>query len=256
VILCLDVGNSHIFGGVFAGETLKLRFRHATMPNHTSDQLGVFLKNVLQENGLKGSLVKKIAISSVVPSMDYSLRSGCIKYFKIEPVFITPSIVPDLNINIDNPQELGADLITNAVAAFTEFPGRNIIIINMGTATTFCAISRHREHIGAAILPGMKLSMDALQMNTAKLVAVEILKPRNVIGKNSTESIQSGLYFGQLGAMREMISRMKKECFAASDKAPVVIGTGGFSHIFESEKIFTAVLPDLILHGLKEILVR
>jgi type III pantothenate kinase len=256
MMLCLDVGNSHIFGGVFEKNELKLRFRHATMPNHTSDQLGVFLKNVLQENDLKGSLVKKIAISSVVPSMDYSLRAGCIKYFKIDPLFVSAATVPDLKIKIYNPDELGADLITDAIAALAEFPKKNIIVINMGTATTFCAINKHREHMGVAILPGMKLSMDALHMNTAKLVAVEIMKPRSVIGKNSTESIQSGLYFGQLGVMREMIHRITTECFSDSDKKPVIIGTGGFSHIFESEKIFTAVMPDLILQGLKEILLR
>ncbi len=254
MMLCLDVGNSHIFGGVFDDTQLKLSFRHATMSNHTSDQLGIFLRNVLRENDLGEQLIKKIAISSVVPSMDYSLRAGCIKYFNIDPLFVSANIVTDLHIKIYNPQELGADLITNAIAAKAEFPHKNIIVISMGTATTFCAVTKHSEHLGVAILPGMKLSMDALHTNTAKLVAVEIMKPRSVIGKNSTESIQSGLYFGQLGVMREMIHRITTEYF--SDEAPVIIGTGGFSHIFESEKIFTAIMPDLILQGLRQVLLR
>jgi len=255
MMLCLDVGNSHIFGGVFDHTQLKLSFRHATMPNHTSDQLGVFLKTVLKENHLSDKPIRKIAISSVVPSMDYSLRAGCIKYFNIDPFFINANnINEELKIKIYNPEELGADLIANAIAAIAEFPHKNIIVISMGTATTFCAVTRHREHLGVAILPGMKLSMDALHMNTAKLMAVEIMKPRSVIGKNSTESIQSGLYFGQLGVMREMIHRITAEYF--SDETPVIIGTGGFSHIFESEKIFTAIMPDLILQGLRQVLLR
>ncbi|HEV2614232.1 MAG TPA: type III pantothenate kinase [Gammaproteobacteria bacterium] len=250
--LCLDVGNSHIFGGIFNDDKISLRFRHATALHNTSDELGIFLKAVIKENGCDIKKIKDIAISSVVPSLDYSLRSACIKYFNINPLFISSEIKTNLTIKIDQPSELGADLIADAVAATQLFPKKNIIIISMGTATTFSAINKKQEYLGVAILPGMRLSMEALQGNTAKLFAVEIMKPPSVLGKNTTASIQSGLYFGQLGVFREITQRITEEYF--KDDAPVIIGCGGFSHLFEQEHIFTELMPDLILLGLKHIL--
>ncbi|MDX2163948.1 MAG: type III pantothenate kinase [Gammaproteobacteria bacterium] len=250
--LCLDVGNSHIFGGIFDGTDLSLRFRHPTALHSTSDELGIFLKTVLRENNIDLSNITDIGISSVVPSLDYSLRSACIKYFNINPLFINADIKTGLTIQIDNPHELGADLICDAVAASQHFPSKNIIIISMGTATTYSAISKNREFLGVSISPGMRLSMEALQGNTAKLFAVEIKKPTSVLGKNTTASIQSGLYFGQLGVFRELTQRISEEYF--TDDSPIIIGCGGFSQLFEKEGVFTAWMPDLILQGLKHIL--
>ena len=159
--------------------------------------------------------------------------------------------IKQLQIKTHHPKELGADLICNSLAAIKCYPNKNIIIIDLGTATTFSAINNKHEYLGVAILPGMKLSMDALHINTAKLFSVEITKPESVIGKNTTESIQSGLYFGQLGVIREIIRRITSEYF--NHKKPVIIGTGGFSHLFEQEKIFTAIIPDLILQGLRDL---
>ncbi len=250
--LCLDVGNSHIFGGIFDGTELTLRFRHATALHNTSDELGIFLKSVLKENNCDIKKIKSIAISSVVPSLDYSLRAACIKYFDITPLFINADTKTGLSIQIDNPHELGADLIADATAATHIFPNKNIIIISMGTATTYSAITKNREFLGVSISPGMRLSMEALQGNTAKLFAVEITKPASVLGKNTTASIQSGLYFGQLGVFREITQRITHEYF--QDEPPLIIGCGGFSHLFEKEGIFTELMPDLILQGLKTIL--
>lgn len=250
--LCLDVGNSHIFGGLFNGDELILRFRHPTTLHNTSDELGLFLKTVLRENNFDANTVKDIAISSVVPSLDYSLRSACIKYFDITPLFVSADIKTGLTIQIDNPHELGADLIADAVAAVQHFPEKNIIIISMGTATTFSAVNKKQQFLGVSILPGMRLSMAALQGNTAKLFEVEIMKPASVLGKNTTASIQSGLYFGQLGVFREITQRITDEYF--NGESPLIIGCGGFSHLFEHEGIFTELMPDLILVGLKQIL--
>jgi type III pantothenate kinase len=250
ITLCLDVGNSHIFGGLFEGHQLKLRFRYATTLNNTSDQLGVFLKTMLKENNYK-KRIHKIHISSVVPSLDYSLRSACIKYFKIDPVLVRFDLKSNLKIAINNPKELGADLIANSLAAIKKYPKKNIILVDMGTATTISVINHKQEYMGVAILPGMKLSMDALHINTAKLFAVEITESPDVIGKNTAACIQSGLYFGQLGVIREISTRVTAEYF--QHKKPIIIGTGGFSYLFEKENIFTVILPDLILEGLRDL---
>jgi type III pantothenate kinase len=251
MILCLDVGNSQIFGGIFDQDQLLLRFRHDTTVSSTSDQLGIFLKSVLRENGIT-TKISKIAVCSVVPSLDYSLRSACIKYFNIDPTFLSAEIQTGLNYQHINPAELGADRIANAIAAIEVFPHKNLIVIDFGTATTFCVITKDKIYLGGAILAGMKLSMSALQSKTAKLFAVEIIKPDNVVGRTTKENIQSGLYFGQLGIIREFTQRITAEHF--QDETPVIIGTGGFSHLFEQEGVFTKVMPDLILLGLRLVL--
>lgn len=252
MILCLDIGNSQIFGGVFDNEKIRLRFRHDTTTSSTSDQLGIFLKSVLRENGLVCDAIKQIAVCSVVPTIDYSLRAACRKYFDIEPFFLQAGVKTGLKIKYRNPLELGADRIANAIAAMSDYPGENIIVIDFGTATTFCAISHKKEYLGGAILAGMRLSMNALQANTARLFSVEIIKPKNIVGRSTAENIQSGLYFGQLGILREFTTRITEEYF--KDKKPVIVGTGGFAYLFEREELFTTVAPDLILHGLKQVL--
>jgi type III pantothenate kinase len=191
MLLCLDVGNSHIFGGVFAKAKIQLRFRYHTKQATTSDQLGLFLRQVLQENKIAPKKIKAIAISSVVPSIDYSLRAACIKYFQLEPFVLNPSCHSDLKLLIDNPKELGSDFLANSIGATYFHPNQNIIIVSMGTATTFCAINTKKEFLGSTIMPGMKLSMHALQSGTAKLPTVEILPPKTVIGKNTISNIQS-----------------------------------------------------------------
>src|SRR3989338_10384727 len=161
MILCLDVGNSHIFGGVFEKSSLKLQFRHDSNQQSTSDQLGVFLRAVLREHHLDPDHVKQIAISSVVPALDYSLRAACLKYFNIEPFLLKAGVKTGLNIKYRNPQEVGADRIANAIAATQSFPQRNIIIIDFGTATTFCAINASKAYLGGVIMPGVRLSVEA-----------------------------------------------------------------------------------------------
>ncbi len=249
MILCLDIGNSQVFGGVFAEDKIQLRFRYPTQRSTTSDQLGIFLKHVLRENSVDCKAVKQIAICSVVPSMDYSLRSACIKYFHIDPFMLQAGVKTGLKIKYRNPLEVGADRIADAIAAYKQFPQQNIIVIDMGTATTFSAISQDKEYLGGAILPGIRLSMESLSNNTAKLFTVEIVRPEAVVGRSTMESIQAGLYYSQLGAIREITQCLTQEVFA--NQKPLLIGTGGFAYLFEEEKIFDAIIPDLILQGLK-----
>jgi type III pantothenate kinase len=154
-----------------------------------------------------------------------------------------------LRIRYRNPLEVGADRIANSIGAVALYPNRNIVIIDLGTATTFCAVTVERDYLGGAIIPGLRISMEALESRTAKLPMVEILKPEAACGRSTTESIQSGLYFGHLGAMREMVSLYQKEVFDGN--RPVVIGTGGFSRLFQGTGIFDAEIPDLVLHGMK-----
>lgn len=247
MILCIDVGNSHIYGGVFAGEEIKLRFRHTSKVS-TSDELGIFLKSVLRENDCAPDQIKKIGICSVVPQLDYSLRAACVKYFLTEPFVLQAGVKTGLNIKYRNPVEVGADRIANSIAATHSYPNQNLIVIDFGTATTFCAVSSQKAYLGGAILPGVRLSVDALSNKTAKLPSVEILKPDNVVGKTTIESIQSGVFYGVLGACRELIERISKEAFAGNK--PVILATGGFASLFDNHDLYDHLVPDLVLQGI------
>ena len=248
MILCLDIGNTHIFAGLFADNAIQLRFRYPSKQPCSSDVFGLFLKNVLRENGFDPHNITGISLSSVVPSLDYSVVAACIKYFGITPLELKPGIKTGLNLDIKNSLELGADRIANAVASLQQFPNKNIVVVNFSTATTVCAISKQRTFLGGAILPGFKISMESLYQNTAKLASVEIVKPATALGKATDTNIQAGLYYGQLGAIKEIVAQYKTHVFD-SDEA-VVLATGDYAKLFEQENYFTTIVPDLILHGL------
>ncbi|OGV48463.1 MAG: pantothenate kinase [Legionellales bacterium RIFCSPHIGHO2_12_FULL_42_9] len=248
MLLCIDVGNSHIYGGVFIDEDIKLRFRHTSKVS-TSDELGIFLKSVLRENECAPDLIKKISICSVVPQLDYSLRSACVKYFGVEPFFLQAGVKTGLNIKYRNPIEVGADRIANAIAASQFYPNQPIIIIDFGTATTFCVINSEKAYLGGVIIPGVRLSVDALSHNTAKLPTVEIIKTEIVVGRSTIESIQSGIFYGSVGACREIIQNIKTQLF--KEKPVLVLATGGFASLFEQQNVYDLLLPDLVLHGVR-----
>jgi type III pantothenate kinase len=249
MMLCLDVGNSHIYGGVFTREEeIRLRFRHTSQVS-TSDELGIFLKSVLRENHCSPEAINEIAICSVVPQLDYSLRSACLKYFSVEPFFLQAGVKTGLNIKYRNPIEVGADRIANAIAATHAYPGKNIIVIDFGTATTFCVITAQKAYLGGAILLGVRLSVDSLAAKTAKLPAVEIIRPEQVVGRSTIESIQSGVFYGAMGACRELINCIKEESLPGQDV--LVIATGGFASLFEKYGIYDLLVPDLVLQGIR-----
>jgi type III pantothenate kinase len=252
MILCLDVGNTHIFGGLYAEDNLQLSFRYPSSSPCTSDQLGVFFKSVLRENEWDPHKIRQISICSVVPSLNYSIRSAFLKYFSLDPQFLQVNTVADLNIDLTigykNPHEVGADRISCAIAAIHKYAGKDIIVIDLGTATTFDAITAEKVYLGGVIIPGVYISMKALYENTAKLSPVTIVKPEQIIGQTTTANIQSGLYYSHLGAAREIIERLTSTVF--HHRNPVIIGTGGFAYLFENDKIFTAIIPELVLHGL------
>lgn len=247
--LCLDIGNSHIVGGVFLETKLLLTFRHDTKQASSSDQLGLFFKSVLRENNIDPAEIKQIALCSVVPALDYALRAASIKYFGITPFFLEAGVKTGLNIKYSNPLEIGSDLIAGAIAAIHQFPKKSIIIVDFGTATTCCAVTARGEFWGGAIFPGMRLAMESLQHNTAKLSSVEIVKPNVAIGRSTRECLQSGIYYMQLGTVKEIINRFSEELFKG--EICTILATGGFAHLFSEEKIFDAIIPDLVLRGVQ-----
>ena len=226
MILTLDVGNSQIFGGVFEKGELTLRFRKSSKPHLSSDELGLFLRSVLRENGGDPTRVREIVLSSVVPEMIYSLRSCCRKYFSIDPFVLQAGAKTGLNIRYRNPLEVGPDRIATAIGAVHLYPGRNLIIIDFGTATTFNAVSRGRDYLGGMILPGLRIAMEALEQNTARLPTVEIVPPPHLVGRSTVEAIQSGLYFGNRAMIRELTREIREQAFRS--EPAMVIGTGGF----------------------------
>lgn len=256
MILCLDVGNSQLYCGVYRDLSdrgpLVCQFRRTSSARASSDELGVFLLAALRENGVDPQRIERIALSSVVPDMIYSLRSCCQKYFGQDPMVLRPGVRTGLKIRYKDPKEVGADRIADAVGALTLYPGRNLIVVDFGTATTLTAISSAGEFLGGNILPGVRLALEALVEKTAKLPSVEIVPVTGAIGRSTVESIQNGLYWSNVGMVRELTARMTAEAFA--DEPPLVIGTGGFSHLFDQEKLFDAVVPELILLGLREAL--
>jgi type III pantothenate kinase len=247
MILSLDVGNTQIYGGVFEGEKMLIAFRKNSKSGSSSDEVGIFLRTVIKENGLDPKKIQKIVLCSVVPDVIYSLKGACQKYFGINPFILQAGVKTGLKIKYRNPLEVGADRIANAVAATTMYPQKNLIIVDLGTATTFCAITADRDYLGGSIIAGLKLSMESLEAKTAKLPSVEIVSRTEALGQSTVESLQSGLYYGHLGAIREIIAKISEECFKG--EKPFVIGTGGFSSLFEKEKIFDLIAPDLVLKG-------
>ncbi len=248
MILCLDIGNSHMHGGVFENDELQVQFRMASKTGASSDEYGVFLRSVLRENDIDYKCIEAISLCSVVPEVLYPINACCQKYFDLEPFVLQAGVKTGLQIGYRNPLEVGADRIANAIAVTHLYPNENVIIIDLGTATTFCALSSARKYMGGVIMAGMKMSMKALESGASKLGSVEIVEKQEVLGRTTNESIQSGLFYGAQGAMKEIISGLTEKSFKG--KKPLIIGTGGFTSVFRNANIFNEIIPDLVLKGL------
>ena len=249
MLLTLDVGNSQIFCGVYDGADLKLMFRRTSSIRASSDEFGTFFRVALRENGIDPDSIRAAAICSVVPDAVHSLRNCFRKYFRFEPFLLQPGVKTGLKIRYRNPLEVGADKIANAIGAVLLFPARNLLILDFGTATTLCAVTRDKEYLGGIITPGIDISMAALESNTARLPAVEIVKPLEVLGRSTVDSIQSGLYYGTLASVRSLAEMVAREHFGTDQ--PIVVGTGGFGRLFAEERLFDEFLPELPLMGLR-----
>ena len=252
MILALDVGNSQIFGGVFENGALTMRFRKPSKGPTSSDELGLFLRGILRENGADPAAVRQITLCSVVPEIVYSLRSCCRKYFAIEPFILQAGVKTGLKIGYRNPLEVGADRIANAIAATHRYPDRNLIVVDLGTATTIDVVRAGREFLGGIILPGLRIQMEALEKNTARLPNVEIVPAAELVGRSTIECIQSGLYFGNRAALDGLTRQIRERVFPG--QTTVTIATGGFSRLFEGDRLFDVIDADLVLVGLERAL--
>ena len=249
MLLALDVGNSQIFCGVYDGDQLKATFRRTSSVRASSDEFGTFFRATLRENGVDPGDIDVAGICSVVPDAVRSLRNCFRKYFGFEPFVLQPGVKTGLKIRYRNPLDVGADKIANAIGALSRFPGRNLLIVDFGTATTLCAVSKDREYLGGIIAPGLNMSMAALESQTARLPAVEIIRPPATLGRSVVESIQSGLYYGTLATVRFLAASVTKEHFAGEQ--PFIVGTGGIGRLFEDENLFDEFVPELPLLGLR-----
>ena len=248
MILTLDIGNTNIKSALFEGAEMKHYWRLSTNRNRTSDEYGMAMMNLLDHYGVDRRQVEGIMLSSVVPQINFTIEHMCRNYFDIEPMKIEPGIKTGINIKYENPRELGSDRIANAVAA-CELYGGPCITIDFGTATSFGAISARGEFLGGAICPGLKLAADALTENTAKLPRFELVKPENVIGRNTVANMQAGIVYGYIGQIKYLVDRMKREMGVPDIK---VIATGGLAVLVAGESSAIDVMDGLLtLKGLR-----
>lgn len=231
MLLAVDVGNTNIVLGLFKKDELIMNWRISTDKSKSADELGMLIGQLFSYNDLSLSMVSDVIISSVVPSIMYSLQHMSSKYCECEAIVIGPGIKTGMNVKYDNPKQVGADRIVNAVAGFKKYGGP-LIIVDFGTATTFCAINENYEYLGGSIAPGIKIASDALYQKAAKLTKVELVKPDRVICKNTNESIQAGVLLGYVGIVEYIVRRMKKELKAPNAK---VIATGGLATMIAEE---------------------
>lgn len=248
MLLVFDVGNTNMVLGVYNGNKLASNFRIGTDKSKTSDEYGVIIRQLFEYEGILLKDIDDVIISSVVPEVMHSLENFSIKYCLKEPMIVGPGVKTGINIKYENPQQVGADRIVNAVAGYEKYGGP-LILIDFGTATTFCAVSEKGEYLGGAISPGIKISCDALFQKASKLHQVEIVKPKSAIGKNTTWAMQSGIVFGYAGLVDNIVSMMKEEL--GSDNA-MVVATGGLAPLICAETKSVKIIDKfLTLEGLR-----
>ena len=230
MIMVFDVGNTNIVLGVFRKSELVQYWRLSTTRHRTDDEYGTLLKDLFDSSGLTFADIEAVVLSSVVPPINPTLERTCRKYLHLTPLVVGPGIKTGMPIKYENPREVGADRIVNAVAAYEQYGGP-LIIVDFGTATTFCAVSARGEYLGGAIAPGISISTEALFARAAKLPRVELTKPPSVIGKNTVNSMQSGFIYGFAGQVNGIVERMKREMAGS----PVVVATGGLAELIAEE---------------------
>jgi type III pantothenate kinase len=247
MLLVIDVGNTNTVLGLYDGDELVHDWRIRTVVDHTVDEYGMLIYNLYKNSRIKPRAVKDIIISCVVPTMLNILEPLCEKYFNVKPLIVGPGIKTGMPILYDNPREVGADRIVNAVAAYDKYGG-DIIIVDFGTATTFDYISKKGEYIGGCITPGIMIASEALFSKTAKLPRVELSRPKSVIGKDTISSMQAGILFGYASLVDGLIDRIKAEVRSN----PKVIATGGLATVIANETKSIDIVDEMLtLEGLR-----
>jgi type III pantothenate kinase len=247
MLMVIDVGNTTTVLGVFDGDRLVKDWRIQTDEDKTMDEYGILIQNLYLSSKISSQEIKDIIVSCVVPPMTNMLNDLCKKYLNLNPLVVEPGIKTGMPIFYDNPKEVGADRIVNAVAAFEKYH-QELIIIDFGTATTFDYISPHGEYQGGAIAPGLVISSEALFERASKLPRVELIRPKTVIGKDTVSSMQAGIIFGYAGLVDRIVERMRKE----ARSIPKIVATGGLAHLIAAESnTIDEVDEFLTLKGLK-----
>jgi type III pantothenate kinase len=247
VLLAIDVGNTNTVLGVFEGARLLQSWRIETNHTRTGDEYGILVRQLFSLTAIDHGRVHAVAISSVVPPMAFTLRQMATRYFQVEPLFVGPGIKTGMPILYENPREVGADRVVNAVAAFEKWKSA-LIVVDFGTATTFDAVTPKGEYLGGAICPGVTISMEALFRAASKLPRVEFQRPPHVVGRNTVHSMQSGLVFGYVGLVDGLCARMAEEL----GTAPKVVATGGLASLIAGISTAISEVDDqLTLDGLR-----
>jgi type III pantothenate kinase len=247
VLLAIDVGNTNTVLGAYEGAKLRHHWRIETSHTRTSDEYGILLRQLFAAAGLDPAKVDAVAISSVVPPLAFTLDGMCVRYFGVKPMFIGPGVKTGMPILYENPREVGADRVVNAVAAYERWRS-GLIVVDFGTATTFDAVSPKGEYLGGAIAPGIAISMEALFRSASKLPRVEFTRPPQVVGKNTVASIQSGVVYGYVGLVDGICARMSDEL----GFSPKVVATGGLAPLIAGiSKAISEVDEHLTLEGLR-----
>lgn len=252
MLLVIDVGNTNIVFGLFKGDELIHDWRISSNKDKTSDEYGTLITQILNNVQVKPVMIEDIIISSVVPNLMYTLQNMVIKYFNREPLVVGVGVKTGINIRYDNPREVGADRIVNAVACIEKYGGP-CVIIDVGTAITFCVVDEKKNYLGGLIMPGISISAEALFTRTSKLPKIEIVRPEKVIGKTTVTSMQSGLYFGFSSMIDGIIDHIIDEMGLKGDQVKI-IATGGFSGLLLGESKHKVTIDrDLTLDGLRYI---
>lgn len=252
MIFVFDAGNTNIVLGVYDGDELKYHWRIETNRNRTEDEFGMTIKSLFDNSGLTFSDISGIIISSVVPPIMFALERMCQKYFHLKPLVVGPELDTGLQIKYENPRELGADRIVNAVAAIHEY-GSPLVIVDFGTATTYCFVNEQSQYMGGAIAPGIGISTEALYSRASKLPRIEIARPKGVIGQSTIAAMQAGVVYGYVGQVDGIVKRMIDQ----SGEKPTVIATGGLAGLIAKESMVIDVVdPFLTLKGLQLIYKR
>ena len=248
MLLVMDVGNTHTVLGVYDGPRLVAHWRLTTARDRTVDEFGILGRNLLALAGIEVTAIDGLIIASVVPPLQSVLEGMARAYFRLQPLFVEPGIKTGMPILVDNPQEVGADRIVNAVAAYERCHGA-AIVVDFGTATTFDAISARGEYMGGAIAPGLSISAEALFQRAARLPRVDLRRPPRIIGRNTTHSLQAGLFHGYLALVEGIVARMREEIGGSVR----TFATGGLSAGLEDDLrgLLDEIDPNLTLEGLR-----
>ncbi|MBQ4901671.1 type III pantothenate kinase [Paenibacillus sp. Marseille-P2973] len=252
MFLVVDVGNTNIVLGIYKGRELLHHFRIGTNRQSTVDEYGVLIYDLFQMSKIDVREIEGVIISSVVPPLMHVLEELCEKYLHRKPLIVGPGIKTGLNLRYENPREVGADRIVNAVAAIEQYGGP-LVVVDFGTATTFDCVDAKGNYLGGAIVPGIGISTEALYQRASKLPRIELEKPKKVIGRNTVHAMQAGIIFGYAGQVDGIVERIRREMEAE----PKVIATGGLAELIASEaSSIQEVNPWLTLEGLRLIYER